>query len=89
MPIMNKADAMIEECISNLASDDINSGGESLVELARYWAKSGLTQKSFLDMRIYIIEMAKKQTDALFIDEKLRLAEQSLREKRTGSIIIH
>jgi len=81
-------DKLIEECIDSLASDNIHQGGESLQELARYWAKAGLQLNSFMDMRTYIIEMAKKRTDALFIDEKLRLSEISLREKRTGSIII-
>lgn len=90
MALVNKADAMIEECITHLADDDINKGGEALEELAMYWAKAGLTQKSFLDMRTYIIEMAKQKTDAYFIDEKLKVAEKALREKRTGTkIIIH
>jgi len=89
MTLANKADAMIEECIVNLIDDDINKGGESLQELARYWAKAGLTMQSFLDMRTYIIEMAKKKTDAYFIDEKLKISEKALREKRTGSVIIN
>ncbi len=88
MAIINKADAMIEECITNLADDDINKGGEALQELAIVWAKAGLGYKSFLDMRTYIIESAKMKTDAYFIDEKLRITEQALREKRTGSIIV-
>jgi len=85
----NRADALIQECIDNLADDNINIGGESLQELARLWAKAGFELKSFLDMRTYIIESAKKKTDALFIDEKLKIAEAKLRAKRTGSIIIH
>lgn len=89
MVLANKADAMIEECITNLADEDINKGGEALQELATYWNKAGLGMASFLDMRTYIINMAKQKTDALFIDEKLRISERALREKRTGSIIIH
>lgn len=85
----NKADKLIQECIDNLADDNINSGGESLQELARYWSKAGLDYRSFCDMRIYIIESAKRKTDAFFIDEKLKIAEQNLMKKRTGSIIIH
>lgn len=81
---------MIEECITQLADDDINKGGEALQELAIYWAKAGLTIQSFMNMRTYIVGMAKRKTEALFIDEKLKIAEQKLREKRTGStIIIH
>ena len=82
------ADKLIQECIDNLSCDDINKGGESLQELAVAWSKAGLTLKSFLDMRTYIIEQAKLNTDAYFIDEKLKLSEQALRERRTGSIII-
>lgn len=81
-------DKLMEECITELSSDDIRKGGESLQELARYWAKASLTLKSFLDMRIYIIEQAKLKTDALFIEEKLKIHEQTLREQRTGSKII-
>jgi len=82
-------DALIEECITNLSDDNIKMGGESLEELARYWAKAGLTLKSFMDMRTYIINAAIEKTDAFFIQEKLKLAEEDLRVKRTGSIIIH
>lgn len=84
----NKADQLIQECIDNLADDNINVGGECLQELARYWAKAGLEIKSFMDMRTYIIESAKQKTDAKFIEEKLIVAERNLRAKRTGSIII-
>lgn len=85
---MIDVDKLIEDCITNLSDDNINNGGECLYELAVLWNKAGLTLPSFLNMRIYIIEMAKKKTDAIFIDEKLKLAEKALREKRTGSIII-
>jgi hypothetical protein len=42
-----------------------------------------------MDMRTYIINAAIEKTDAFFIREKLKLAEEDLRVKRTGSIIIH
>ena len=82
-------DNLIQECITNLCDDNVKRGGESLEELARYWAKAGLTLKSFMDMRQYIINMAVEKTDTVFIQEKLKLAEQGLKTKRTGSIIIH
>jgi len=84
----NHIDKLIEECIDNLCDDNINRGAESLQELAQNFAKGGMALQSFLDTRTYIINEAKKKTDALFIDEKLRLSEQALREKRTNSIII-
>jgi len=85
----NKADKLIQECIDELAGDDINKGGECLQELATFWAKAGLTKHSFFNMRLYIIEEAKLKTDAIFIEEKLKIAERRLMEKRTGSVIIH
>lgn len=88
MVLVNKADAMIEDCIAALCDDDINKGGEALQELAKYWNSAGLTMQSFLDMRIYIINEAMQKTDASFIEEKLKLSEQALREKRTGTKII-
>ena len=88
MRFENHIDQLIEECIDNLCYDNINQGAESLQVLAREFAKGGMTMQSFLDTRTYIIESAKKKTDAIFIDEKLKLSEQALREKRTGSVII-
>ena len=82
-------DNLIQEFITNLCDDHVKRGGESLEELARYWAKAVLTLKSFMDMRQYIINMAVEKTDTVFIQEKLKLAEKDLRVKRAGSIIIH
>jgi len=84
----NKIDKLIQECIDNLTDDNINCGAECLQELAQYFAKAGMTQQSFADTRTYIINEAKKMTCALFIDEKLKISEQALMEKRTGSVII-
>jgi len=84
----NHIDKLIEECIDNLCDDNINRGAESLQELAQNFAKGGMTQQSFMDIRTFIINQAKERTDALFIDAKLKLSEQFLREKRTGSVII-
>jgi len=88
MPFENEIDQIIEDCINNLCSDNINQGAESLQELAIKFANGGMSKQSFLDMRVYIIESAKQRTDAVFIDEKLKLSEQALMGKRTGSIII-
>lgn len=84
----NKIDALIEECISDLCSERITNGAECLQELAQYYAKAGMTMQSFLDTRTYIINQAKEKTDAMFIDEKISLAEKKQRELRTGSKII-
>lgn len=82
-------DKLIEDCIDNLIDDDIKKGGDCLEQLAIHFANAGLTLKSFMDMRTYIINEAVEKTDAIFIKEKLELAERDARAKRTGSIIIH
>lgn len=81
-------DKMFDDCVNSLADDDITKGAECLEELARCWAKAGLTLKSFLDMRTHLIEQAIERTDAIFIKEKLELAERNNRAERTGSVII-
>ncbi|NRA79863.1 MAG: hypothetical protein HRU18_16785 [Pseudoalteromonas sp.] len=82
-------DKLIDDCIDSLIDDDIRKGGDCLEQLARHFAKAGLGLKSFTDMRTFIINQAVEQTDAIFIKEKLELAERDSRTKRTGSIIIH
>ena len=81
-------DSLITEAIIELSSDDIEKGAECLVEIAQLWAKSGLGQKSFMDMRQYIINEAIERTDQVFIETKISMAERKLRERRTGSNII-
>ncbi len=84
MALINKADSMIEDCINALTDEDINKGAKALHKLALYWKNAGLTMQSFLDMRIYIINMAMNK--AVFNEEDLKLAEQALRAKRTSTI---
>ena len=78
----DQIDKLIQDAINALADDNINTGAEALKELAVLWAKAGIPQSSFDDMRKYIVESAKKKTSALFIDEKLRLSEQKLQAGR-------
>ncbi len=84
----DKFNLMIDEAIKDLSSDSIKKGAESLVEIAKMWAKAGLPQDSFENIRKYIIKEAIAKTDEYFIMEKLGIAERSLREKRTNSIIM-
>lgn len=86
MTLINKADSMIEDCITTLTDKDINKGAEALHKLALYWKNAGLTMQSFLDMRIYIINMAIGKAKAEFNEEDLKLAEQALRAKRTKTL---
>lgn len=83
-----KIDKLIDDSIKSLVNDTPEQAAESIQELAKLWASSGLGKQSFFNMRSHIIKMAESKTDAAFIAEKLRVAESKLMEKRTGSIII-
>jgi hypothetical protein len=78
---------LIDRAIDELASDNIRFGAESLQELAYIWSKAGIPINSFLDARKYIISEASNRTDALFIQEKLKIAEQQKRASRNGTAI--
>ena len=82
---------LIDEAINTLVNDSPEKSAEALTELAGMWAVAGLTLQSFLDMRKHIVKMAIKQTSVLFVQEKLIVQEQIMRNKRNGQqkIIIH
>ena len=73
---------IIDQAIESLADDDIRQGGESLTELAILWSKAGMPIQSFYDIRKYIIGEAISRTDAVFITEKLKIAERAAHEQR-------
>lgn len=76
---------LIDEAIKQLSSDDINTGADCLVEIARLYARAGLPQHLFGGIRDYIIKEAEKRTDTLFIQEKLKLAERNNQNGRIFS----
>jgi len=76
---------LIDEAIKQLSSDDINTGADCLVEIARLYARAGLPQQLFGGIRQHIINEAEKRTDALFIQEKLKLAERNNQNGRIFS----
>lgn len=78
----------IDEAINHLSDSNPNMGAEALVEIAHIFAKAGMSKQTFMDMRQYIIKEAISRTDPLFIQEKLKSAEQQLQENRCGRIII-
>jgi len=87
---------LIDECINHLCDDNAAYGAGSLNELAKLWARAGLTKQSFIDIRQHIINSALERlgTSATqFIHYKLQLAEQDLMKERHksahSSIIIH
>lgn len=87
---------LVDDCIDHLCDDNPEYGAGSLIQLAQLWAKAGLTQQSFVDMRQYIINSSIERlgtSATAFIHYKLQLAEQDLMKERRKSanhnIIIH
>jgi hypothetical protein len=83
--------ALVDDAIVQLSSDNINEGVDCLFALAHVFAKAGCDMQSFLNMRKFIIEQAIGKTDAYFIQTKVELSEKQLREFRDGNrkIIVH
>ena len=78
-------DKLIDESIDALADDNPNQGAECLIELAKAWASCGLTQQSFSELRIYIVEQAKRRDQCpRLIEIKLKEAEKQLKRVRDG-----
>lgn len=75
-------DNLIEDAIDSLIDDSPEKAAECLVELAHVWASCGMPRSSFENLRKYIVNEAESRTDAVFIREKLTIAEQFLREQR-------
>lgn len=89
---------LIDECIDALCDENAEYGADSLAELATLWARAGLTQRSFADVRQYVKNSAKERlgaSSAYFIEYKLQKAEKKLQNKRytsgahNGHIIIN
>jgi len=81
--LIDEINDLIDECIDHLADESTLVGAQSLQELARIWAKAGVCQSSFMDIRKFIIDQAVKRTDVYFINEKLRISEQQLQRERS------
>lgn len=83
-------DKLIDECINALVNDNASIAAEALASLAVFFAKAGMQMKAFLDIRKFIVDQAIEKTSALFISEKLLIAERITRESRTQTrIILH
>ena len=81
----NSSDSLIEDCICALADDNCDSGADFLCEMANQMASVGCTIDSFLHLRTYVIESAKKRDQCpKLIDMKIALAEQKLKEMNDG-----
>ena len=82
MKLVNEVDRIIEGCIHALSTNHCLIGADRLQDLARYWAVAGMDLKSFLDMKTYILESAKKKSNNDNLEDDLKIAEVALTEKR-------
>ncbi len=76
---------LVDDCIDDLCYDNAEQGAGSLIELAHLFAKAGMPQKAFMDMREFIINSAVERlgTSATsFIHYKLQVAEQDAKKRR-------
>jgi len=79
---------LMDDCIDALADDNVNAGAECLVDLANAWARGGMSQNSFNDLRKHLVQEAKKRDQCpQLIDTKLLIAEQNLRKSRNGTAL--
>ena len=86
---MDKEDKLlklVDQASDALVSDSADKAAQALQELA-YMCKQ--SRELFSHLRKMAVLQAEGQTNAIFIREKLQLAEEKLRESRSGSIIIH
>ena len=74
---------LIDDAIDHLCDDNIEYGAGCLREIAELWAKAGLPQQSFMDMRQHIINQAIERVgNAQFVELKLELAEKDSQRER-------
>jgi len=78
---------LMQQAEDALVDDAPEKAAEALQELAHVWAKAGVPQSSFLDLRKHLVQAAEGRTSAPFINEKLRVAEQLMRENRNDRTI--
>lgn len=83
-------DNLMNEVVDKLSEGHAKDAADGLLEIARYFAKAGMPQQSFLDLRQHLIQEAREKTGCpVFIKEQIEGIEREMREKRTGSIIVH
>ncbi len=83
----NHIDELIETTIEQVRRGKMTKAAKSLTDLARQFSEVGLQITTFLDIRFYIIEEAKKNSSIESINEKLNNAEKKLRGSRNGEQI--
>jgi hypothetical protein len=84
---VDKFEGLINGITKDLADGNYVMGAKGLQELAQIWARAGLPQLSFANMRKHLVDTAIQDSDELFIPEKLLSEERNLRNGRRR--IIH
>ena len=80
----NHIDELIEITIEQVRRGKMTKAARGLTILAGQFSEVGLQIATFLDIRFYIIEEAKKNSSIESINGKLTNAEKQLRETRNG-----
>jgi hypothetical protein len=76
---------LVDDCIDDLCDDNAEQGAGSLIELAHIFARAGMPQSSFMNMREFIINSAVERLGTAatsFIHYKLQVAEQDAKKTR-------
>lgn len=81
----NHIDDLIETIIEQVRRGKMEKAAKSLTSLAGQFSEVGLQIATFLDIRFYIVEEAKKNSSIESINQKLTNAEKQLRGKRNAS----
>lgn len=81
----NHIDELIETTIEQVRRGKMEKAAKGLTNLAGQFSEVGLKIATFLDIRFYIIEEAKKNSSIESINEKLTNAEKQLRGNRNAS----
>lgn len=78
----NEIDNLITSCILFLQNKRFLEAAGNLQSIAVAWSKCGMELKSFLDMKSYIIESARKESNTDDLENKLLSAEKELKKMR-------
>ena len=81
----NHIDDLIETTMEQVRRGKMEKAAKGLVKLAGQFSEVGLQINTFLDIRFYIVEEAKKNSSIESINEKLTNAEKQLRGNRNAS----
>ncbi len=78
----NEIDDIIESAINSFVDNKIGKGVGCLTKLAKSFASVGLSMQSFIDVRLYIIESAKKNGAKNNLELSIKKREKYEKESR-------